>query len=102
MNQSKQLGISKACPECKKTLIAAADIEGIGTFKTKCPHCGNLILIEIGHKTTLTMTKILIALLFISGGVYMYFDLNIKLDSIQKSTQAISSIIQGWDIHLNQ
>lgn len=62
---SKNLGFSKACPECRKTIINSALLVGNGTFKTKCPHCLNIIQIEIGQKTYFTLTKVVIILAII-------------------------------------
>jgi len=63
--ESKNLGLSKACPSCRKTLIKAANIIGVGKFKTKCPHCHALIQVEIGQKSYFTLTKVLICLFFV-------------------------------------
>lgn len=102
--ESKNLGISKACPECRKTLLAAVDIEGIGKFKAKCPHCGNLILIEISQKTTIKLSKVVTSILIVIFIVfigYSSFQINRKLNGINENVQAISEINQNWDIFLN-
>lgn len=65
--ESKNLGASKACPECRKTVIAAANAEGTGSFRTKCPHCGTLILVEIGQKTFFTLSRVAIAIVILAG-----------------------------------
>lgn len=50
MKQSKNLGISKACPNCRKTLLRDVNVIGEGNLKTKCPHCKNLVKVEIHRK----------------------------------------------------
>ncbi len=38
MNRSKNLGISKACPYCKRTLFRDLLIDGEGSIVLKCPN----------------------------------------------------------------
>lgn len=59
MKQSKNLGINKACPHCKKTIIKSVNMLGQGNFDTKCNHCQALVHIEVGQKAFITLTKIL-------------------------------------------
>lgn len=74
MKLSKNLGITKSCPECRKTLIKAVNFQGEGSFKTKCPHCKSLIMVEVKPKTMVTLSKIVILIVIIvfsfSIGVY--------------------------------
>lgn len=56
---SKRLGISKACPNCRKTLIKNANIKGVGVFLTRCPHCKILVEIDISQKASINLTKII-------------------------------------------
>lgn len=61
--ESKNLGITKACPECKKIVIRDGNFNGSGSFKIKCPHCvrenkDTLIEIKINPQTTMLLSKI--------------------------------------------
>lgn len=78
MKQSKNLGIRKSCPTCRKTVIVDGEFEGKGKFKILCPHCfkegkRTLVEIEINKKTTMT-TKIFLVILimFISFGYILW------------------------------
>lgn len=57
--QSKKLGISKACPNCRKTILKNANMKGEGIFLTRCPHCKTLVEIDISQKTNINLTKII-------------------------------------------
>lgn len=56
--ESKNLGIAKACPDCKKTIIKSANFSGTGSFSLKCPHCKALVVIQVNPQTTMTLTKV--------------------------------------------
>lgn len=58
--ESKNLGVTKACPECKKVVIRDGNFNGTGSFRTKCPHCKSLVLVQINPKPLITVTKLLI------------------------------------------
>ena len=88
--ESKNLGISKACPECRKTIIKSANILGNGSLSLKCPHCKNLIKVEIGQKTSITLTKVLLTFL-IAIGIFQIFTLTGLKDSF-------TAMIQNYDI----
>lgn len=73
--ESKNTGITKACPNCRKILIKSGNFAGTGSFYTKCPHCKTIVLAEI--KPSLTLTKVVVAgLLFLmvllAIGVVLY------------------------------
>lgn len=71
--ESKNLGITKACPECRKILIKSANIIGNGSFKTKCPHCHSLITIEIGQRTFVNVFKVLAVMIVIVSVAQLFF-----------------------------
>lgn len=78
MKESKNLGITKACPECRRTLIKSANMVGTGAFHTKCPHCKSLILIEIGQKTYFTLKKVLLILVLLLACLGLYGKITAK------------------------
>lgn len=100
--ESKNLGISKPCPECKKTLINFAEIEGKGSFRTKCPHCGSLIHVEIKQKHAFTLSKVIkiVSFLLIISLVRYIYIIDRKITIVEKDIQVNSQIIQDWDIKL--
>lgn len=52
-------GTTKACPDCKYTLVKYVDLPGaIGSWRTKCPNCGNKYIIGISQKTIITVTRV--------------------------------------------
>lgn len=55
--ESKNLGISKACPSCRKTIIRDGNFEGKGSFSFKCPHCLEFVVIDINPITTMKVSK---------------------------------------------
>lgn len=55
---SKQLGLTKPCPFCKKTIIKSIMFSGTGTFETKCPHCKVLVVITLEQKNTVVIKKV--------------------------------------------
>lgn len=79
---SKNLGIRKACPECKKTAIVDAEFEGKGKFKIFCPHCylkGKRVLIgiDVNKKTTMELTtKIIIVILLVALSYSIYINIS--------------------------
>lgn len=70
--ESKNLGITKACPECRRILIKSANIIGHGSFKTKCPHCKTLITLEVGQKTFINVFKTAILIVFIISAIQIF------------------------------
>lgn len=48
---SKNLGLTKSCPECKKTLLKEVNLDGKGILKVKCPHCKTPVKVKIEQKT---------------------------------------------------
>lgn len=58
--KTKNLGITQACPECKKPLFRDAVFSGEGSFSVKCGHCQNptYYKVKIGNKTYIDLTKI--------------------------------------------
>lgn len=88
--ESKNLGLSKACPSCRKTLIKSANIIGVGNFKTKCPHCGSLIKVEIGQKSFITLTKVSICLLLVIGIYQIITIIGVK--------NSVATIINSYEI----
>lgn len=61
--ESKNLGISKSCPACRKTIIRDSNFSGTGYFHMKCPHCKTLIKIDVNPKTTLSLKIVLLAII---------------------------------------
>lgn len=96
---SKNLGITKACPECRKTSLMGFIFIGSGTGKTKCPHCKSLLQIDISQKTIITLTKIAVFGLFI-GIAVCFYSLNKKIDAISQNIQASLDIIQQWNVKI--
>lgn len=70
--ESKNLGITKACPECRKILIKSANIIGNGSFKTKCPHCNSFITISIGQKTFINVFKAVSVIILVISAVQLF------------------------------
>jgi phage FluMu protein Com len=70
--ESKNLGITKACPECRKILIKSANIIGNGSFKTKCPHCKSLIEVQVGQKTFISLFKAIAVVVLIISVVQLF------------------------------
>lgn len=56
--ESKNLGITKACPKCKKMLIRNMNITGFGKFTTKCPHCQEIVVVDINSLPNVTITQL--------------------------------------------
>lgn len=71
--QSKNLGVRKACENCHKTLIKAADIKDSGAdkilIKDTCRHCKVPMTIEIGKKTYIEVYKTILALLLAATSI---------------------------------
>jgi predicted RNA-binding Zn-ribbon protein involved in translation (DUF1610 family) len=67
----KNLGITKACIACKKTLFRDLNFIGTGSLKFKCPHCGAHVVIELKQKPFVTVSLIVGAMVFI--GLTMVF-----------------------------
>lgn len=70
--ESKNTGISKACPKCRKMIIGAANLTGIGSWRVKCPYCGALIKADIILQLILTALTILLLLTFAFPYIVQY------------------------------
>ena len=91
MVKSKNLGISKACPECRKTLLNSAELTGTGKFKTKCPHCKTLVQVEIGQKNFILLTKAVLFTLILINIYQIYTLLELRKETEIIKTYAIFS-----------
>lgn len=65
--ESKNTGISRACPNCRKMVVRAANFSALGSWFMKCPHCKNLLLAEI--KPSLIITALTVAVIIL-GTIY--------------------------------
>ncbi len=72
--EPKNLGISKACPSCHKIVVRDINIEGEGKLKTKCPHCKELVLLEITKKIVVNVIKISVVVLITIGLYTILFE----------------------------
>ena len=59
---SKNTGVTKSCPDCKKAMIFKANYTGEGTEEFMCKHCGSLFNRTITQKTVITLTKIFLVM----------------------------------------
>lgn len=84
--ESKNLGTTKACPNCKKVLVSKANFTGIGQEEIKCPHCGTRYKKEINQKTVITLT-IITLILVVLGVRYMQIRNLPLLDVTQRTNE---------------
>lgn len=67
---SKNLGITKSCPICKKVVFRGLIFDGNASSETiKCPHCQTILMRTISKKMIVTFIQltILIVIIFLSG-----------------------------------
>lgn len=87
--ESKNLGITKACPNCRKTLLKSANFFGQGSFQTKCPHCKNLVLVELNPHPFVKLTSLLPIILgfgIVVVGVWMIWRItNMSIEVISNA-----------------
>lgn len=75
---SKNSGLTKSCPSCRKTIIKSINFSGSGTMEMKCPHCGSHVSVELGQRSIVTIRKkelpiaISIIAIVILGGAILY------------------------------
>ncbi len=63
-------GFTKACPSCRKVLLRYANFKGEGSFETRCPHCGVLVLVKLEVEPCIKIEKIVkVAILIILFGM---------------------------------
>lgn len=77
MKASKDLGITKSCPNCKKTIIKSILFIGTGTFEMKCPHCQSFVAVSLGQTNTVKLnieTKVALAIvtIVVIGGLFLF------------------------------
>lgn len=58
--ESKNSGISKACPKCGKMVLSEGNFFAQGYWKLKCPYCGTRLRAEIIMKIVITVLTILL------------------------------------------
>lgn len=80
--QSKDLGITGACPHCKRTLFRDMCIDGEGSIVLKCPNkeCFKKVPVILIKKT---VVKILIFILIICGIFHVYEKSKIEFANIE-------------------
>lgn len=96
MDSESNRGITKACPECRKILIAVAEMVGYGQFhqNIKCAYCGTRLKIVIGQKTFITVSKVLLVILAI---IFTY-----QVLLLDKLNTNLSSLIQNYDYSITR
>jgi len=73
MKESKNLGITKSCPKCRKTLIKSILFSGEGSFETKCPHCNEFVCIKLTQKNYVLITTVALSLtVLVVVGSYLF------------------------------
>lgn len=100
--ETKNLGIRKACPVCRKVIFVAGEFSGKGSFKTKCPHCQSLVLIQINAFPVIKLTACLVialalfAIYIFSSGLIQYIkakkSINCSIFKIQADAQSLFNI----------
>lgn len=69
---------SKSCPECKKLLLLVVNNLGKGIdIKMKCAYCKKRMLVQIGQKTFINVTPLLVVLLLAISMYTTYIILHI-------------------------
>lgn len=69
--ESKNLGITKSCPECKKTIFRGLKFVGDSSEQTiKCPHCQTPLFIVVTKKTVVIISKAVLIIFLIIGTMY--------------------------------
>lgn len=85
-NKVTNKGLARPCPECKKSLIMAAEMVGFGHFEynMKCAYCGVRVRITIGQKPFVTVTKLVVLILLVafSYQLFLVSKLNVTLTSL--------------------
>lgn len=93
-------GITKACPECRKILIASAEMIGYGQFEQniKCAYCGTRLKIVVGQKTFIAISKI-IGIVFIVSFIASSF---YQLAVLTQLNANLSYLIQNYDFNIQK
>ena len=92
---SKNEGKTSACPACKKTLIKSANLLGQGNFRTKCPYCQSVILVEIKQESSIRTVLIKLGILsLIAVGLYQVYNL-------AEIKNAVMAVINQYNIDIN-
>lgn len=96
VNVSENKGKSMPCPECKKILLMVVNMLGEGVdIKMKCAYCKKRMLVQVGQKTFIKVSKIIAISFLILISAYQ----TILLSQL---TVKISYLLNNYDFSIQK